>query len=31
MNLYALQEGVLEFFQREFPDFLALMGEKESD
>lgn len=24
---YALQEDVLEFFQREFPDFLALMGE----
>ena len=28
---YALQEGVLEFFQRKFPDFLALIGEKESD
>ena len=28
---YALQEGVSEFFQREFPDFLALMGKKESD
>ena len=28
---YALQEDVLEFFQREFHDFLALMGELESD